>query len=168
MDDYSRLQKKQNQMFIIVLINFFLFMILFTGLGYVTWQSYALVTRLKSDLVKTEQTVAGLQDRLKNLDTDVLVDRLVGKTTEKLSQSIEKVLADSSVISPLKNVSEKLDTTQKSIVETGAAIQDISAAVQGLDNEEIARRVSYNILKGLGDGFSEAAESRKPDSLSNQ
>ncbi len=168
MDEFSQLQKKQNQMFVLVLVNFLLFMVLFTGLGYVTWQSISLVNRLKGDLAKTEEAVVNLQTKLRSVDTDVLVNNLVEKTTEKLTASIENVVANADLISPMKKVSEKIDNTQQTLIETGAAIQEVSSAVKGLDNEEIARRVSYNILKGLGDGFQEAAESRKPDTLLKQ
>lgn len=54
------------------------------------------------------------------------------------------------------------------IEETGQAIQGINETVKGLENEEIAKLVSYHILKGLGDGFQEAAETRKPDSIANE
>ncbi len=168
MDDYNQLRKKQNQMFFLVLINFILFMVLFAGVGYVAWQSFVLVSRLQNDLARTEQTVVNLQDKLRKMDTNLLVERIVEKTTGRLAQSIETVLENTDLVSPITKVSDKLDTTQEKIIETGEAIKEIRSAVKGLDNEDIARRVSYNILKGLGDGFQEAAESRSPAPLLKQ
>lgn len=165
MSDFSQLQKKQNQTFILVCINFVLFMLLFTGLGYVSWQSATLVNRLKGDLDRAEQAITELQSRFQNMDTDVIVERLVTAATEQLGESIRNVVQDADLAGPVVQASEKLSATHDMIVETGEAIQGIHETVKGLDTEEMAQMVSYHILKGLGDGFQEAAASRKPDSL---
>ncbi len=163
MSDFVQLQKKQNQTFILVCINFLFFMILFAGLGYVTWQSAALVNRLKGDLDRAEQTIVQLQSRFQQMDTDVIVDRLVATASKQIGESITKVVQDANIAAPIVQASEQLAATRKTIEQTGQAIQGIHETVKGLDDEEIAKLVSYQILKGLGDGFQEAAESRKPD-----
>jgi len=168
MSDLDQIQKKQNQTFILVCVNFVLFMILFAGLGYVSWQSATLVNRLKGDLDKAEQAIAEIQNRFQDIDTDVIVDRLVATVSEHLSESIKNVVQGSELTVPLREASEKLAATQEVIEETGEAIQAIQETVKGVDNEEIAKLVSYHILKGLGDGFQEAAESRKPDPSNSQ
>lgn len=162
MDAYSQLHRKQNQMFILTVINFVLFVIMFTGIGVLTWQALTLVNKLKITLEKTEQTVAHLQHTLREFDTDLLAKNIIGKTTERLSQSLERTVTATDYMEPMTRVAKKLDATQQSIEETGTALQEIRSKVQDLDNEEIARRISYNILKGLGDGFQEAAESHNP------
>lgn len=164
MSDFEQLQKKQNQTFILVCINFALFMILFAGLSYVSWQSAMLVNRLKGDLDKAEQTITDLQSRFQNMDTDRIVERLVTTATEQLGESIRKVVQDSDLTGSVMQVSEKLGATHDMIAETGEAIQGIHETVKGLETEEMAQLVSYQILKGLGNGFQEAAESRKPNS----
>lgn len=164
MSDLELLQKKQNQTFILVCINFALFMILFAGLGYVSWQSATLVNRLQGDLEKAEQAITQLQSRFQNMDTDMIVERLVTTATEQLSESIKKVVQDSDLTGSVMEVSKKLRATHDMIAETGEAIQGIHETVKGLETEEMAQVVSYQILKGLGNGFQEAAESRKPNS----
>ena len=168
MCDIVQLQKKQNQTFILVCINFALFIILFAGLGYVSWQSAMLVNRLKGDLEKAEQTINHLQSRFQNMDTDIIVERLVTSATEQLGDSIRNVVQDSDLTGSVTQVSEKLNATYDMIAETGGTIQGIHETVKGLDTEEMAQLVSYQILKGLGDGFQEAAESRKPNSTEDK
>lgn len=154
MDDFSASSKKQNKIFILVCLNFVLFMILFTGLGYVTWQSAALVNRLKSDLDKAEQTIAEIKNHLQHVDTNKIVDQLVASVSNQLTESIRNVVQSSELTKPIVQASEKLATTQEMLQKTA----------ETLDNQEIANRVSYQILKGLGEGFQNAAESRNPDS----
>ena len=168
MSDFDSLQKRQNQTLILVCINFSLFMILFAGLGYVSWQSATLVHRLKGDLDRAEHTIDQLQNRFQQMDMDVIVDRLVTTASKQLSESIKEVVQDSNITDPLVEASDKLAATHDMIEETGQTIQGINETVKGLDNEEIAKLVSYHILKGLGDGFQEAAETRKPDSIANE
>lgn len=168
MNELIQLQKKQNQTFILVCINFTLFMILFVALGYVSWQSATLVNRLKGDLDRAEQAIAELQSRFQNMDTDVIVERLVTMASEQLGESIRNVVQGSELTVPMTQASEKIAATQVIIEETGEAIQGIHETVKGLDNEEIAKLVSYHVLKGLGDGFQEAAETRRPDSAKSE
>jgi hypothetical protein len=164
MSYFEQLHKKQKHTFILVCINFVLFMILFAGLGYVFWQSATLVNRLQADLDKAEQAIADFQSRFQTMDTDVIVERLVTTATEQLGDSITNVIEKSDFAGHVMRVSEKLDATHDMIAKTGEAIQGIDATVKELDTEEMAQLVSYHILKGLGDGFQEAAESRKPNS----
>ena len=165
MSDLSQLQKKQNQTFMLALVNFVLFMVLFTGLGYLAWQSARLVNQLQADLDRAEQTIADLQDRFQNMDTGQIVDRLVASATEQLGESIRTVVQASALTDPIERASEKLAATGELLADTGQAIEEIHETIKGVDSEEIARLVSYHLLKGLGDGFQEAAESRKPDFL---
>lgn len=162
MKDLGQLKKKQDQIFILVCINCVLFMVLFTGLGYVIWQSATLVNRLKGDLNRAEQRIVDLQERFRNMEVNVLVEELVSKVSERLEKSIKTVVQDSEFTAPLNRISEKMTATHEMIVQTEDAIHGIHETVKGLNNEEIAQQVSYHILKGLGDGFQKAAETRKP------
>ena len=82
--------------------------------------------------------------------------------SERLDKSIRKVVQNSDLTAPITQASERMTATHEMIEQTGEAIQGIHETVKGLDNEQIAKLVSYNILKGLGDGFQKAAETRKP------
>jgi 5'-deoxynucleotidase YfbR-like HD superfamily hydrolase len=168
MSDFEQLMKKQNKTFILVFINFALFMILFAGMGYVSWQSAALVNRLKGDLDRAEQTIAQLQTRFQQMDTEVIADRLVATASKRISESIKEVIQGPNVTGQIVQASEKLAATHDMIEQNVQAIQGIHETVKELGNEEIAALVSYQILKGLGDGFKEAAETRKPDSINNE
>jgi hypothetical protein len=162
MKDLGQLQKRQDQIFILVCINCVLFMVLFTGLGYVIWQSATLANKLKGDLDRAEQRVVELQQRFRNMEMDVLLEKLVSKASERLEKSIKTVVQDSEFTAPLNRISQKMTATHDLVVQTGDAIHEIHETVKRLDNEEIAELVSYHILKGLGDGFQQAAETRKP------
>ena len=162
MKDLGQLQKRQDQVFILVCINCVLFMVLFTGLGYVIWKSATLVDRFKGDLERAEQRVVELQERFRNLKMDVLIEELVSKASERIEKSIKTVIQDSEFTAPLNRISQKMTTTQDMVMQTGDAIHEIHETVKELNNEEIAQQVSYHILKGLGDGFQKAAETSKP------
>lgn len=164
MADLMQLQKRQNQMLLLVCINFVLFVVLFSALGYVAWQSATLVSRLKTDLNRAEQTISQLQDRFQNMDIEVVAERLVSSATAQLGASIAAVVQQSDLGAPMTQVSAKITAAQEAIEQTGEVVAGIQQAVAELDNEAIAQQVSYHILKGLGDGFQQAAELRKPGS----
>lgn len=168
MSDFELLQKKQNQILILVCINFCFFMILFAGLGYIAWQSATLVSRVKGDLDRAEKEIAQLQTRFQEMDTDLIVDRLVTSASKQIGESVEKVVQDSSITAPIVEASAKLTATHDAIEQTGHAIQEINETFKGLDNEEIAKLVSYHILNSLGEGFQKAAEAQKPDPINNE
>lgn len=163
MNDFGALQKKQQKIFILVGLNFLMFVVLFTGLGYVTWQSAVLVNRLQTDLEKAEHTIAQLKIQLQQIDAESIVERVVTNTTEQIKNSMQKVTQDFDIAYHITQVSEKLDATQKTIEETNQAIIGVNETVQGLSDKEISRYVSYYLLKDLGEGLQEAAEKNKPD-----
>lgn len=165
MNELESLQKRQNHIFILVCVNFLLFMILFGGLGYVTYQSTVLVNRLKGDLEQAEQAVAALQLRLQDIDMDAVTDRVVEKAGDRLGVALQEVVSTSDLVTPLTVASERISVAQERMDSTGEAVRAIGQRVQGLDSDDIARRVSYHILKGLGDGFQQAADERGPEHL---
>jgi predicted PurR-regulated permease PerM len=167
MRDIEVIQKKQDRIRIIVCINFVLFMVLFIGMGYVTWQSAALVNQLKGNLDEAEQTVAQLKDRFQQIDTDEVVERLVASASSQISDSLRHVVQNSDIAAPITQISEKLNTTQETFEKINEAITGINETVKGLDNEEISKLISYYILKDLGDGLHKAAEHNKPESIVN-
>ncbi len=162
MSELVQLQKKQNSIYILVCINFLLFMILFAGLGFVTWQSATLVNRLNKNLGKAEQTIVELQSRFENLDLDMIVERLVNKASEQLGESIRTTLKDTDFVQPIAEISNKIVLTQEMIGKSGEAMQKMQEKLSYLNNDEIAKRVSYRVIKGLADGFQKAADDRLP------
>lgn len=167
MSDILTIQKKQNRIFLIVCLNFVLFMVLFAGLGYVTWQSAALVKQLKGNLDQAEDTIVQMKDRLQQLDTDVVVERLVATASDQIRESITQVVQNTDIVAPITQMSEKLSATQATFEKTNQAIVGIHETVKGFDNQEISQLVSYYILKDLGDGLHKAAERNKPVSEGN-
>lgn len=162
MSELVQLEKKQNRIYILVCINFLLFMILFAGLGFVTWQSAALVSRLNKNLGKAEQTIVELQSRFQNMDTDIIVKRLVSNASEQLGESIRTTLKNTNFAQPIAEISDKIAETQEMVEKGGEAMQMVQEKMSHLDNDEIAKRVSYHVIKGLGDGFQKAADDRLP------
>ena len=90
------------------------------------------------------------------------MDRVMQRTTDRLQTAVGNAIERSDLAQPLTDLVERVDKAQQRLSATGDAVQSISENLRGLDNEALAQRVSYNILKGLGDGFSRAAEERKP------
>lgn len=144
MSDITIANKRQAQTLIVLWVNFALFIILFSGLGFLIWQSATLVIRLREDLEQAEQTVAELRTRVESMDTEAIVHRVLAAATEELDESIRSAIQESD------------------LADTLEAIQGIYESVGGLDPEEMARAVSSNILLGLSDGIRDAAQAQNP------
>ncbi len=162
MSELMQLQKKQNKIYLLVWINFLLFMVLFAGLGFVTWKSATLVSRLNTDLGKAEQAIAQLQSRFQNMDTDVIVEQLVNKASEQLGTSIRTTLKSTDLAQPIAELTDKIAITQEMVGKSSDAMQRIQEKMSHLDNDEIAKRVSYHVIKGLGEGLQKVADDRLP------
>jgi DNA repair exonuclease SbcCD ATPase subunit len=163
MTEITQLQQKNDRMFILISLNFTMLFILFCGLGYILWQSNRLINDLKSNLQTAEQSIAEIKDRVQQIDVDTAMDRIMTSAAGKIESSIKDALQQSELISPLQTLSEKVDNTQERLSRVSESLSEINSSLQKIDTEQLARMVSYNMLKGLGDGFSQAAESRKPD-----
>ncbi len=163
MTDITLLQQKNDRMFILICLNFAMLFILFCGLGYVLWQSNELVSDLKLKLRTAEESVAEIKERVQQIDLDTAVDRIMASAAGKIEASVKDALEQSELNRPLQNLSEKVENTQKSISQVSESLNEISNNLQNIDAEQLAQLVSYKLLKGLGEGFTEAAESREPD-----
>ena len=161
MSDITQLKQKNDRMFILICLNFSMLFVLFCGLGYVLWESNKLVNSLKSGLQTAEQTVADLKVRVQQIDVDEAMDRMMASAAGRIEESIKGALQQSDIISPLQNLSEKVENTQERLEQAGDSLREINDKLQKIDTEKMAQLVSYNMLKGLGDGFTQAAESRK-------
>lgn len=162
MNELIHLQKKQNRMYILVCINFLLFIIIFIGLGLVIWKSATLVSRLNADLGKAEQAIMQLQSRFQDVNTDEIVERLVNTASEQLGSSIRTTLKNTDLAQPIAEISAKIAQTQEMVGKSSETMQRVQEKMSHLDNDEIAQRVSYHVIKGLGDGLQKVADDRLP------
>ncbi len=137
--------------YFLVCANFAMLFILFCGLGLVLWLSIGLVSDLKRDLAKAEESVMELRDRLQAMDSEVVLQKAVSAAVESAMAEVAEAMPDGAALAELP---AKLDATAE-------AIQVISQKVEELETEALANQVAYELLQGLGDGFSEAAEARR-------
>jgi phage shock protein A len=158
MTEIDAIVRKTNRTFMLVSANFAMLALLFLGLGFVVLQAATLVTGLKQNLARAEQQVAEMQERLQGLDTEVAMENAMTRAVQVLREEIAAATPDSEALARLAGVPEKVDTAAE-------AIRAVSEKVQELDFDQVARRVAYHMLKGMGEGFDEAAELRKPDGL---
>jgi hypothetical protein len=144
--EYSSLARKQRRTLQLVVANFAMFLILFATLIYVAWQSSVLISRLQDNITRAEQAVANIQARI----------------SESPRESLAAVLANSPALARVSQISERVDELGITITHTAEAVQAVSEKIVSLDSGEIADQVSYRLLQSVGDGFSRAAEARKP------
>lgn len=162
MTEISRLNRTSDRTFILVCLNFVMLFVLFCGLGYVAWQSAALIDALQDDLDKAEKTVAELRGRIQEMDIDLLMDRVTEAAVEKLRNSVVSVVEEAEFVNTLQDLSEKVDSAQYKLDQTGESIRAINDRLQQMDAESLGQAVSYHMLKGLGEGFNQAADTQKP------
>ena len=64
---------------------------------------------------------------------------------------------------PLEVLTLKIQSVEEKLQQTSTAIREINAELKRVGGDHFAQQVSYNLLKGLGDGLIQAAESGKPE-----
>ena len=148
----------------LVSANFAMLFILFCLLGYLLWQSIRLVETLQDDLRRAEQSVAALKERVDSWDAAAMSERIMSRVAEGVRSSVAVELGESNLAERLETLSRTANDTRENLEKTGQSIQQINEKLRSVDTELLAERVSYHILKGLGDGFTAAAESRSGDS----
>lgn len=162
MTEMEKLQQQNQRTFLLIILNFIMFLILFFGLGYVAWQSSTLISRMEGNLEKVEQAVVQFRDRLQHMDVDTLTGKVVESTKQNMGDSIRTALNESDFSGSLSDLSQKVENAQASLEHISKTVQEANEKLQKIDTEQLAQLVSYNMLKGLGDGLSNAAEARKP------
>lgn len=162
MNEIEQLQQQNHRTFILVGLNFIMFLILFLGLGYVAWQSSALISKLEGDLNKVEQAVGQFQARVQQVDFDTVVDKALANARDNMGDSVSAALNQSEFSNALSNLAERVDQARDRLEHLGNAMKEVNRKLQEIETEQLAQLVSYNILKGLGDGFTRAAEAKKP------
>ena len=167
MAEIEQLQQQNHRTFLLVCLNFFMFLILFVGLGYVAWQSSTLISKLEKDLERVEQAVGQFQSRIQQIDVDTMMPKMMESAKENIEDSIKSAINQSDFFGSLGSLTAKVDAAQDRLKQIGEVVREANEKLQKIETEQLAQAVSYNILKGLGDGFTKAAESKKP-SLENR
>ena len=156
MNDTLSSNRKSRWLFILVCANFTMLAVLFIGLGILLYQSISLVDSLKSDLQRAEESVAQLRKQVEQIEPEAAVGRLVETAVGSIREEVRQVVSEFESLSALSTMPE-------SIERASVAADDIAETLSGLDTNAIAQRVSYEVLKGLGEGLDAAAEKRKPE-----
>ncbi len=143
--------------------SFAMLLVLFLGLGTLLWQSIALVNDLQQKLDDTRATVAQLRERIQILDADGLSERLVTRVGERITRQVAAAVAGSDLDDSLREFTGELRQTREGLADTGDAIRRIGDSVGSLDTDALAQRISYHLLRGIGEGFTSAAEKRAPE-----
>ena len=150
------IQKRSRRTFLLTCANFAMLAILFLGLGFVIFHAATLFSGLKQDLAHAEQQLVALRERMQEeMNAEAIVQKAVVAGMEAVQEELAASLPGAEALEKLGTAAEKMESTAE-------AVESISNQLQGLDADQIAQAVSYHILKGLGQGLDEAAESRKP------
>ncbi len=144
MSDLDRVQKRQRQNLVLSWVNLALFVVLFAGLAFVIGTAVSLVNRVNTGLDAAEESIAAVQEQLRSLEPEAIVEQLVSTATAQLDESITGAIMESE------------------FAQTMEAIQELYQSIEGLDPDALAQQVSYNVLIGLSDGLRNAAEARNP------
>ena len=162
MTEIDQLQQQNHRTFVLVVINFVMFLVLFFGLGYVAWRSSTLISKLETDLEKVERAVVQFQNRIQDMDFDALMSKVIGSTKENIANSMKTALKESEFSTSVGKLAQKVENAQDKLERIGEAVGEANDKLRKIDTEQLAQAVSYHMLKGLGDGFTNAAEARKP------
>lgn len=164
MTDIEQLSQQHHRTFILICSNFIMFLVLFFALGFVAWQSATLMSKLKEDLERAEQAVAQLQQRIQHLNVEDLMDKVVASAGESIRTSLKTAISESNFTASLSTFSERIEGSQAKLERIGQSLQEANAKLQKINTDELAKLVSYHMLARLGEGFTTAAETRKPAS----
>jgi hypothetical protein len=161
MADSEQGQRRDQWTLALVSLNFLMFLILFSGLGFLVWRSLGLISQLERNLGKVEQTMVQVQHRIDTLDVDAAMNRLMANATQRVGQSIQTSLDQANFGGSLAGMTQRMENVQARIDQIGEAVRAANARLREIDPDTLAQQVSYNILKNLGDGLRAAAESRR-------
>ena len=156
MTDTAPSYRQSRWLFILVCANFTMLAVLFIGLGILLFQSISLVGSLKSDLQRAEESVARLRERVERIEPETAVERIVGKAVDSIREEVRQAVSESEPLAALSTVPESME-------RASAAADEITSTLKDINADAIAQRVSYELLKGMGESLDAAAEKRKPE-----
>ena len=162
MTELQLLQQQYHRTFILVGLNFIMFLVLFSGLGYVAWKSSTLIANLENDLTRVEHAVGQFQAKVQQVDFDTVMDKVLDNAGIKMGDSVKAALSQSEFGSSLTNLAERVDQVHDRLESISEAVKKANETLHKIGTEQLGQLVSYNILKGLGVGLTQAAESNKP------
>ena len=70
------------------------------GFGYVVWQSISLISKVKEDLARAEQAVTQLQEKVRTMNMDDLLNRVMVSAKESMGESIKTAISESELAVP--------------------------------------------------------------------
>lgn len=162
MAEIEQLTRQNQRTFILVCSNFVMLLILFFGFGYVVWQSISLISKVKEDLARAEQAVTQLQEKVQTMNMDDLLNRVMVSAKESMGESIKTAISESEFSGSLGTLAGRVDNVQAKLASISESLKSLNDKLQWLNAERLARQVSYNMLLGLGQGLTSAAEANKP------
>ncbi len=162
MTDPQTYPRNVDRTFRLVCINFAMLLILFLGIGFLLWQSSRLVRTLQADLARAEQGIAQLRERVQGIGAEAIGEQLVELLGREIREALPAAVKGSALGESVTQMAGTVEATAERVGEASESIVEISHRLQGMDADAIAQQVSYHLLKGLGEGFTGAAESRRP------
>lgn len=162
MTDIEQLSQQHRRTFILICANFIMFVVLFFALGFVAWKSATLISKINEDLDRAEQAVAQLQLRIQDLSVENLMDKVVSSAGDSIRSSLKTAINESNFNVSLSTLSTRIEGSQAKLERIGQSLQEANDKLHKIDTEELAQLVAYHILARLGEGFTSAAEARKP------
>ena len=100
---------------------------------------------------------------MRETDVDAVMDRVAQAAVDRLKSSMESAVEEADFVNRLRDLAKKVDAAQDRLNQSADTIRAINDRLQAMDAERIGQAVSYHTLKGIGEGFTRAAEARKPD-----
>ena len=168
MNEIEQLTRHNQRTFFLVCANFAMLLVLFFGFGYVMWQSASLVSNVKADLARAEQAVAQLQQKIQTMDMDEVMGKVMQRATEGMGESIKTAIKESEFSGTLGTLAERIDNAQDKLGNISESLKAANEKLDRVDTKQLAQLVSYNMLLGMGNGFTSAAEANKPSSLEDE
>ena len=162
MNDIEQLNQRNQRIFVLICFNFAMLLILFIGFGLVLWKSSNLISKINEDLTRAEQAVVETKQKLQNLDMDTLMEKVVSSAGVSVDKAVRNAITESEFKSSLENIANRVDDAQTRLQILGDTLVSVNKKIQEFDTRQMAQLVSYNMLKGIGDGFTSAAEANKP------
>lgn len=138
------------------------------ALGFVAWQSAKLISELKRDLAEAEQAVGQLRQRIEHTNVDALMDKVMAGARESIETSINTKISQSDFGASFTHLSRKVENSRAELEQISQSVQEVNDKLQKLDTAQLAQLASYYVLIGLGEAFTDAAEAKRPSSITGK
>ena len=96
------------------------------------------------------------------MNMDDLLNRVMVSAKESMGESIKTAISESEFSGSLGTLAGRVANVQDKLASISESLKSLNDKLQWLNTERLARQVSYNMLLGLGQGLTSAAEANKP------